>query len=130
MKYIFSIIFIGLITLVGNSQVSVNFSGTDTVVNTGTKNLLLPVSGAYNSGAYQIIVTRLSGTAGGNALLQASLDNVNFVTLDTFAVANAALQSKVITETPVKFPYYRVSYTGTGTMSCIVSAKAHFKGKL
>jgi len=43
---------------------------------------------------------------------------------------NVALQTEIFVETPVVYPWYRVTYTGTGTMAAIISGKAYFKGRL
>lgn len=107
-----------------------NFTGTDTVVNTATVNIDLKVNNSYESGVYQIVVTKLSGTVAGNAILQASVDGTNYVNIDTLATTNVATQTKIFTETLVKYPWYRVAYTGTGTMSAIINGVAHFKGRL
>lgn len=130
MKYIFSLLLVVSMFAVGNSQVSLTMNGSDTVVNTAQVDLTFSVSNAYNSGAYQIVVTKVSGTVDGNAILQGSVDNVNFVNIDTLATTNVATQTAIFTESPVKYPFYRVRYTGTGTMAAIISGRAHFKGKL
>ena len=129
MKYILSfILFIALFSI-GSSQ-TVNFTGSDTVVNSAAVNIDLKVTGGYNTGAYQVVITKVSGTVAGNAILKGSVDGTNYVNIDTLATTDVATQTKIFTETPVKYPFYRVTYTGTGTMAAIISGKAHFKGKL
>jgi hypothetical protein len=129
MKYILSLFLCFILFSIGSAQ-TVNFTGTDTVVNAGTKAINLTVSGSYNSGALQVIITKIDGTVAGNAIFQGSVDGVNYVNLDTLATSNVATQTKIFIQTPVLYPFYRVSYTGTGTMRAIISGKAHFKGKL
>jgi len=129
-KYIFSLlVFCLAFVTVGNSQ-TMTFSGSDTVVNAATVNIALTVAPAYNSGAFQVVVTKVSGTVAGNAIFQGSVDGVNFVNIDTLTTSNVATQTKIFTQTPVLYPFYRVSYTGTGTMAAIISGRAHFKGRL
>lgn len=129
-KFIFSIVMFCFAFIGSTTAQTVNFTGTDTVVNTGTKNISLSVSGAYNTGAFQVVITKIDGTVAGNAILQGSVNGTNFVNIDTLATSNVATQTKIFTENPVKYPFYRVSYTGSGTMRAIISGRAHFKGKL
>ena len=129
-KYIFSLVIFCLALTASIGQVSANFTGSDTVVNTATVDIGLTVSGAYNTGAFQVVVTKVSGTVAGNAILQGSVDGINYVNIDTLATSNVATQTKIFTESPVKYPFYKVSYTGSGTMAAIISSRAHFKGKL
>lgn len=129
MKYIFSMLLFCLAFTFVNAQ-TVNFTGTDTVVNTGAVDINLRVTGGYESGAYQIVITKVSGTVAGNAILKGSVDGINFVNIDTLATTDVATQTKIFTEAMVKYPFYRVTYTGTGTMAAIIRGIAHFKGRL
>ena len=130
MKYIFSLMILFACLFTANAQITANFTGGDTVVNTAAVDIDLRVTNAYNTAALQIVIARESGTVAGNAILKGSVDGTNFVNIDTFATANVALQTKIFAITPVYYPYYRVTYTGTGTMEAIISGKGHFKGKL
>ena len=102
------------------------FTGTDTVANTATVNLKLTVKEGYNSAVFQVKNTRLSGTNAGTSILQGSNDDVNFIPIDTITHTNAAVETAAFEIVP-KWPYYRIVRTGSGTMSVITSAKAHFK---
>jgi hypothetical protein len=130
MKKIFCILILAFSFVAINAQTSVNFTGTDTVVNTGVESLNLKVSNAHSVGAFQIVVDKVSGTVAGNAIFQGSVDGVNFVNIDTLATTNVTKQTKIFIDAPVKYPFYRVTYTGTGTMAAIIRGQAHFKGKL
>lgn len=106
---------------------------SDTVTNGATNYLTTyPKS---NGGAFtttiQVVVTKISGTVGGTISLQGSLDGTNFKALNTaetqtaLATITAADASAVyhwrLNGSP--FTYYRVSWTGTGTMAASFSAR-------
>ncbi len=128
MKYIFSLMIL-MFCLVTTEAQTFTFSGRDTVVNTGTKNLNLTVKGTNTTGLFQVVVTKISGTVAGNVIFQGSVDGTNFVNLDTLATTNVTTQTKVFSDIPVKYPFYRVTYTGSGTMSAILSGRAHLNGR-
>lgn len=100
---------------------------SDTVTNTGTVYLQSPrlVAADATGTTIWIAVTKISGTVGGTITLQGSLDGTNFKALNTVDTQTALA---TITATDASntyhyrlssshFPYYRVSWTGTGTMS-------------
>jgi len=126
MKYLFSIcLFVFAFNL--NAQKIFTFAGSDTIINTGTVNITLTVSQWYETGLFQLVNTKVSGTVGGKTYFQGSVDNVNFVNLDSLTNTNVTTNTKIFEDSPPTYPYYRFRYTGTGTMSAIMSAKAHFK---
>lgn len=99
---------------------------SDTVVNTGTVVLSARVTGSGTL-AVQATVTEISGTTAGTLTLLGSLDNVNYSPLDsvTFTAADVATPQSFIWKMPDTYtPYVRVSYTGSGTMSAILTAQA------
>lgn len=100
---------------------------SDTVTNTATVYLQSPAltPAAATSTTIWIAVTKISGTVGGTITLQGSLDGTNYKALNTVDTQTALA---TITATDASntyhyrlsgspFPYYRVSWTGTGTMS-------------
>lgn len=98
---------------------------SDTITNTGTGYVGYRVKNAYNTVTIQAVVTRLSGTAAGTVTLQGSNDGINYVTVSasysdaqTLSVSNVATQSKLFVVTGSPYAYYRLSYAGSGTMSC------------
>ena len=132
-KYIF--IFVALLGIAAYSEAQV-FSfynplgsqvASDTVTNTGTAYLTTPVVSAApaTTSTIWVAVTKISGTVGGTITLQGSLDGTNYKALNTpntatalatFTAADAsATYHWVISGSP--FRYYRVSWTGTGTMA-------------
>lgn len=132
-KYIF--IFVALLGIAAYSEAQVfsfyNPLGSqvesDTVTNTGTAYLTTPVVSAApaTTSTIWVAVTKISGTVGGTITLQGSLDGTNYKALNTpntatalatFTAADAsATYHWVISGSP--FRYYRVSWTGTGTMA-------------
>lgn len=112
----------------------------DTVTNTATNSVTLQVQNWYETLSIQPIVTKLSGTAAGTVTLQGSNDGTNFVTvntkylstLDPYFTSGAAATltvTNVTTTTGIfvilgsPYQYYRLSYTGSGTMSCTLQGK-------
>lgn len=132
--------FLGLATLVsGQNNLFYNSLGTnlttDTVTNTGTATVstrLLP-SRQHTSEIIWVTVTKISGTVGGTITLQGSIDGTNWKALNTndTSTALATITATDATNTyhwrllGGGFPYYRVSWTGTGTMVATVGAKIY-----
>ncbi len=110
-----------------NTDVSI-----DTVTNTGTNYLgnLVLVSGARQTVTVVITVTKVSGTVAGTITLQGSYDGTNFFALNT-PETQTALATKTAADASAIYhyrlqgnplPYYRVSWTGAGTMVAKMSA--------
>ncbi len=102
-------------------------SVSDTVTNSATGYVSLRVQSSYNTVAIQAVVTRLTGTAGGTVTLQGSNDGTNYVTVSasysdfqTLSVSNAVTNTKIFIVTGSPYAYYRLSHTGTGTMSTTI----------
>ncbi len=112
----------GTVTMLSNySHVS------DTITNSGSGYLEKRVSGAYTNLSIQSVVTKLSGTAGGTVTVQGSNDGTNYVTVNiryisaqTQSIANVTTNTKIFVITGSPYSYYRLSYTGTGTMACTI----------
>lgn len=106
---------------------------SDTVTNTGTVTLTsprVPGVGALNTLVY-VSVTKISGTVGGTLTLMGSVDGTNFKALVAIET-QTALATITATDGSTTYgwrlngnhyPYYRVSWTGTGTMSASFTAK-------
>lgn len=103
----------------------------DTVTNTATAYLTSPRVVAKGIVTIQVNVTKISGTVGGTISLQGSLDGTNFKALNTVETQTALATITATDATNVyhwrlsanHFPYYRVSWTGTGTMSASFTSK-------
>lgn len=102
---------------------------TNTATNTLTSTKMTPATSA--STTVFVTVTKISGTVGGTISLQGSLDGTTFKALNTVGTQTAMA---TVTATDASntyywhvdgcpFQYYRVSWTGTGTMAASFSAK-------
>ena len=150
-KIIFGILALAL-TLGASAQVIAPLTGTqmtkkfsnagvpfyvtyDTVTNTGTNFLTnkLIVGGGAQSVTIQWTAVKLSGTVAGTVTLLGSLDGLNFtaitgnnsignITYSTFTATDVATQTKTWVLQNNPFPWYRVSWTGSGTMAATQSA--------
>lgn len=141
MKKFIMILFAGLVAFLATSvetKAQADFKSvynlsTDTVTNTATVYLQSPrvEAAAATSTTIWIAVTKISGTVGGTITLQGSLDGTNFKAINTVdtQTALATITATDATNTyhyrlaGSPFMYYRVSWTGTGTMSASFSAK-------
>lgn len=89
---------------------------------------MIQIGGYQSVVAIQPVVTKISGTAAGVVRLFGSLDGVNFVRVnatDSLNVANVSTaQTKIFTVAPSSYSYYRIGYTGTGTMACKLQSLA------
>ena len=93
----------------------------DTVVNTGSVTKTISVSAGYSAIGVQTVITKISGTVGGTAILYNSLDGTNYSsTGDTLTLTNVTTNSKVFGKVTAPGTYYKVVATGTGTMSAQV----------
>ena len=107
---------------------------TASVTNTGTGLLDLQVQRNYRTVTIQPVVTKQSGTAAGTVTLQGSLDGVNYSTVNTtyirsinpyssgqgatLSVTDVTTNSALFVINGNPYNYYRLSYTGSGTMYC------------
>ena len=102
---------------------------TDTLTNSATVNMQLPISGFQNVVSIQPLVTKISGTTAGTLRLYGSLDGTNYVrinaTTDSLVLANTAgVQTKIFLVNNSPYAYYQVRVTGTGTESTKVQTYA------
>lgn len=106
---------------------------SDTVTNTGVGAVqTLRLGGDFRSTGFQIVCTKISGTVAGTITLMGSLDGTNFKAIPTEATQTSmttATALDVASQTFVwwfkesPFLYYRVSWTGTGTMAATISGR-------
>lgn len=109
-----------------NKTMLSNYSLTsDTITNSGSGYVDYTLTNYYEKVTFQPVVTKLSGTAGGTVTLQVSNDGTNYVTISstyasatTMSVTNVTTNTTMLTVTSSPYRYYRLSYTGSGTMSC------------
>lgn len=107
------------------SMTTTNGLTLDTVTNTATKNLFIG-SGTtgkmkFNgSASFVLTVTKISGTVGGTATLQGSHNGTDWAGIVAAYTITDATQTKEFEFDKSKFPYYRISVVGTGTMSASI----------
>lgn len=97
---------------------------SDTTTNTGVSFVGLGVSEWYNTVTIQSVVTKISGTVAGTVTLQGSIDGTNYVTVNSsyaditsYSPTDVATSSRIFVVTGSPYRYYRLSYTGAGTMA-------------
>jgi hypothetical protein len=129
MKKIVSLLFAIVASTSLFAQTAMTASG-GTVTNTGTGTITKQVTGVYAKVSVQAIFTKTSGTLAGTATLQGSVDGTNYVTVGTahtvsgaatYTVTDTSTQSVIFTINGTPFAYYRVSWTGSGTMVGVIS---------
>ncbi len=113
------------------TQMTGVYTSGDTVLNTGTKACSLRVARGYRQITVAALLTKISGTVAGTVTLQSSIDGTNFFTLDscaiqtdgninspaTYTATNVASQQKVWIINYNPYLWYKLSWTGVGTMS-------------
>ena len=139
MKNLFKLLIISFAMLLGNfanAQVATMTTSGSPVTNTGTATSTLAVKSISSMVAIQAVFTKTSGTLGGTATLQGSLDGVNYTTISTaatvagastYTVTDVASQSVIFLVKNQGYYYYRVSWTGTGTMVGTLASYLHVK---
>jgi hypothetical protein len=104
---------------------------SDTVTNAGTSYLTVRNmdSRSLSRVTIQVNVTKISGTVGGTISILGSIDGTNYVALNTEETQTALATKTAADATAVyhwrlkgnDFTWYRVSWTGTGTMAASFS---------
>lgn len=123
------LIFSLLISLAFASQAQVkvmlgsNGLARDTVTNTGTETWTATVAKSKTLGI-TVAVTKVSGTVGGAITILGSTDGTTYYTIASSSQTPTDASANYGWEfTDPKWRYYRVSYTGTGTMVASAIAK-------
>lgn len=131
MKKLFLLLAFSLLSLVSNAQSAVtSMTGNGAAItNTGTASVTITPQIYYEQIAFQAVITKVSGTVGGYAYVQASNDNTNFVTIsDSLALTNITTNTKVFVLTNNPYMYYRIYAEGTGTMAATLSGYCKTSG--
>lgn len=127
MKKLLFILSILAISYVGKSQNSFNqtvFNPTGTITNTGVDTMSVKVAFDYLTIGIQPVITKVSGTVAGTAILYGSLDNINFVsTGDTLTLTNATTNTTVWSKLNQSYSFFRILVGGSTTVSATASAK-------
>lgn len=125
-----------LIGFKAQSQVFTMTTSGSPVTNTGTATSTIAVKQVSSLVTVQSVFTKTSGTLGGTATLQGSLDGVNYTTIataatvagaSTYTVTDVATQSVIFVVKNQGYYYYRISWTGTGTMVGTLESYLHIK---
>jgi hypothetical protein len=122
--------------------VAMTYTGTvttTTITNTATRYHGYQVRATHKTITIQPVITKVSGTVAGTVTLQGSNDGTNYETVptsyvtkylglsssasSTFATSNQTTNTCLFVISGSPFEYYRVSYTGSGTMSATMTAK-------
>lgn len=135
-KILLSLIFMVGLALSASAQLTMLSSfnlPSDTATDTGTAFLSLRSPGAKQTVTIQVNVLEISGTTAGTLTLMGSLDGVNYkaalsgetsTAIPTFTALDVAtVQPFIWRVTNSPYLYYRVSYTGNGTMAASITAK-------
>lgn len=110
-----------------NNMVQAYGSTSDTTVNTATGYVGITLSNYYKTVSFMAVVTKISGTVAGTVTLQGSNDGTNYVTVSssfsdaqTLSPTDQTTNAKLFVVTGNPYKYYRLSYTGSGTMSATI----------
>lgn len=123
MKKLFLLAILFAIASIGSAQVtpmtSIYNHPTDTVTNAGINFVYATSLNSQSNLSVQPVITKISGTIAGTYYLQGSLDGVNYLSIvgDSTVATNVTTNTKVWFLATKYFKYYRIGYTGTGTMS-------------
>lgn len=86
-----------------------------------TVNKTITLTAGYDGVAIQPVITKVSGTVAGTAVLYESLDGTNYKsTGDTLTLANATTNTVLWKKVPPAPVFYKITTVGSGTMSAIV----------
>lgn len=125
-----SIFTLSLIGSQGKAQVTAMTASTYTVTNTGTATLTSLVKGSQSVVTVEYVMTKVSGTIGGTATLQGSVNGIAYSNVpvkvikgevNSFTNTDITSNSYVWVVEPSPYQYYRVSVAGTGTMVGTIS---------
>lgn len=93
----------------------------DTAVNTTAVNKTITLTAGYSGVAIQPVVTKLSGTVAGSAILYESIDGTNYKsTGDTLTFSDQTTNTVIWRKTSPIPVYYKITTTGSGTMTAKV----------
>ena len=126
--FLFAFIAFAFTVQAQTSMVSAAYTSntSDTVIDAATKYLIpsSTISGLSKIVEVQFLAVENSGTTGGTATLQGSLDNTNWYTIGTaYTLTDVASQVTHFKITDYGTKYVRIKVTGPGTMETKISAK-------
>jgi Phr family secreted Rap phosphatase inhibitor len=138
MKKIFSVLMalavLAILTIGMASAQTYTMTGSgDTITNTETEACSLKVNNPYHRISIAAQVTKQSGTVAGDLTLYGSVDGTNYIVVDScvllnddsapavYTATNVAAQTRVWYIDGAPYLWYKISYTGAGTMAALMS---------
>ncbi len=127
MKKLFSLLIIsGALLFAQQTQAQVYtlpLAAGDTTVDAGTAAKIFNISGDFKGIVVEPGFTKIDGTVAGTIKLQASVKGTVYVDVasQTFTATNVASNSTVWYVTAPLARYYKVTWTGTGTMRGVLN---------
>jgi len=107
---------------------------TDTITNTSNNTIATSFQTSYKYVTIQPVITKISGTitAATTPQLQGSVDGINYVNIvgDTCHLTNQATNTCLWALTAAQanpYYYFRITYTGSGTMVATLGAKILYR---
>ncbi len=99
----------------------------DTLTNADVGYASKTITGKAQAISFNVLLTRLSGTAAGTVILEGSHDGTIYGTVpgtSTFTLTNVASQTATFAVTPSTHNYYRAVITTSGTVTLSPTATA------
>lgn len=127
MKNLLSIIFLLAFSVGLNAQaVQVMTKSATTMTNSTAVTATLQTNATSENVSIQAVVTKSTGTVAGTVAVSASLDGTNYVALtaasNTLALTDQTTNTAIFPQTKNNYLYYKVTFTGAGTMVATPSA--------
>ncbi len=119
MSFAFALCF-GANAQVGSLTWSGNSGTLDTVTNSGTRTATVSITKPAYGFNFVLKVLKISGTVGGTISFQGSNNGTDYANLSTTSASDASANYTYSVLSNPNYRYYRISWTGTGTMAASV----------
>lgn len=105
-------------------------TNNDTLSNAGTKTQYGDIGYHPRSLTIQVDLNKISGTAAGKLILEASVDGINYVRIaktDSLVIANVTSQRKIFMPDglDLRYRYFQTKAIGTGSQSVRMNTRAY-----
>lgn len=131
MKKILSILMLCVLTIGLNAQVVTAMTKSAvTMTNSTAVTATLQTQFVTENLSLQAVVTKSTGTVAGTVALSVSLDGTNYqsLTTNTLALTDVAINTSVFPLTKNNYMYYKLTFTGAGSMVATPSASVFSSG--
>jgi hypothetical protein len=131
MKKLFSILALICFSIGLNAQiVSTMALSTALMTNSTAVTATLQTKSVCGNISIQAVATKSTGTVAGTVQVSASLDGINYIALtsSTLALTDIATNSAIFTYSVNNYLFWKVTFTGTGTMVATPSASLFTSG--